>query len=127
MSVKTLLDNPGFVAIISSIFGGVGLKIIGTWFERSNKRISDGASIREELRTEITSLRSQLVDMKVEETRLEKEIDNWKEKYYIEFAGHQQTVTELTIAMDKLKTSMAQVMNGGEPNVNISGTNDTNE
>jgi chromosome segregation ATPase len=101
--VKELLDNPNFVALVSAIFGGAGLKLIESWLSRAKVRADQGTVIREELRKEIDGLRSQLDKADAEEQRLEKQVEEWREKYWALREEKQSVVTELTIVMERLK------------------------
>jgi cell division protein FtsB len=101
--VKDLLNNAGFVALVGTIFGGAGLKIIESWLGRAKERSDQGAEIREELRKEIEGLRNQLDKASAEEQRLEAQVEQWREKYWSLREEKQSLVTELTIVMERLK------------------------
>lgn len=101
--MKDLLNNPGFVALMGTIFGGAGLEIIKRWLMRAQERATQAQSMREELRTEINSLRAQLEKADAEEKRLEGLVEDWRAKYYDLRDEKQKVVTELTIALDRLR------------------------
>lgn len=101
--MKELFDNAGFVALMGTIFGGAGLKIVESWLGRAKERNDIGASIRDELRKEIDSLRTQLDKGQAEEQRLEGLVEEWREKYWGLREEKQKVVTELTIVMERLK------------------------
>lgn len=101
--MKELFSNAGFVALLGTVFGGAGLKIIESWLGKAKERNSEAASIREELRKEIDSLRAQLNKAGAEEQRLEAMVDHWRAQYYDLRDEKQKVVTELTIVMDRLK------------------------
>lgn len=74
--------NSAIIALIGTIFGGAGLKAIEAFLNRSKNQIEKekaeadmAKSMREELRTEINTLKSEL-------RTVEKELDEWRQKYY---------------------------------------------
>lgn len=101
--MKELLNNPGFVALLGTLFGGAGLKIVETWLGKAKQRQDAGAAIRAELRLEIEGLRSQLEKARFEEQRLEALVDKWQGAYYDLRDEKQKVVTELTITLSKLR------------------------
>lgn len=100
--MRDLLDNPGFIALMGTIFGGAGLKVIESWLGKAKERATEASTMREELRKEIDSLRVLLDKADVEEKRLESLIEDWRSKYYDLRDEKQQVVTELTILKDRL-------------------------
>lgn len=100
--MSDLFNNAGFVALMGTIFGGAGLKVIESWLGRAKERATESAAIREELRKEIDNLRTQLDKADEEEKRLEAQIEEWRSKYYDLRDEKQQVVTELTIMKDRL-------------------------
>ena len=93
-----------WLALIGTIFGGAGLKSVDSWLGRSRVRQEQELSLREELRSEITSIREELAKSKVEELRLETELDAWKTKFYQQFVLITEKATELTIATNKIES-----------------------
>ena len=100
--MSDLLNNAGFVALMGTIFGGAGLKVIESWLGKAKERATEAAGIREELRKEIDNLRAQLERADTEEQRLEALIEEWRSKYYDLRDEKQQVLTELTILKDRL-------------------------
>lgn len=98
-----LFNNAGFVALMGTIFGGAGLKIIEHRLGKAKERSTEAQSMRDELRKEIESLRTQLANAAVEEKRLEAEIDKWRAMYYDLRDEKQAAVTELTILKERLQ------------------------
>lgn len=98
-----LLSNPGLVALLGTVFGGAGLKIIESWLNKTKERSTEAQTMRDELRREIDSLRLQLDRGDGEEKRLEALVEDWREKYYDLRDEKQKVVTELTITLDRLK------------------------
>lgn len=91
-----------WLAVIGTIFGGAGLKIIEAWLGKAKQRQDHGAEIREELRKEVIGLREELAKAKVEELRLETEVEAWRSKYYDQFVTITEKTTELTLAAEKI-------------------------
>ena len=88
---------------MGTIFGGAGLKIVESWLGKAKSRADAGSQMREELRSEIAGLRSQLDKAAAEEMRLEGLIEEWRSKYYDLREEKTKVVTELTIVTERLK------------------------
>lgn len=70
------------IALIGTIFGGAGLKIIEALINRSRNKIEErrseaeiASALREELRGDLAELRKEL-------RTVEGELDAWRQKYY---------------------------------------------
>lgn len=100
--MSDLLNNAGFVALVGTIFGGAGLKVIESWLGRAKERATEAQAMREELYKQITDLRTQLDKAEAEELRLEGLIDEWRSKYYDLRDEKTNVVTELTILKERL-------------------------
>lgn len=101
--MSDLFNNAGFVALVGTIFGGAGLKVIESWLGKAKERATEAQGIREELRKEIDNLRTQLERADAEEKRLEGLVEEWRAKYYDLRDEKQKVVTDLTIVMERLK------------------------
>lgn len=62
---------PSLYALIGTIVGGVGLKLIEHWLNRDVQVIAE----RRDYRDEITELRDRL-------DKVEAEVDEWRDRYY---------------------------------------------
>lgn len=71
-------SNEALIALIGTLFGGVGLKTVEAILAKNNRKLDDAAQIRKELREETAAL-------KVELKNLRQELDEWKEKYFNTF------------------------------------------
>lgn len=80
--------DPTVVALVGTIMGGVGLKVVEWWLSKNKVKVDDASKIRDELRLEITALRAENKD-------LEAQVDKWKKDYYDQFAVIVQLRTEL--------------------------------
>jgi chromosome segregation ATPase len=70
-----MASDPVTIALIGALGGGVAVKFVEGLFGRGNKKMDDAASIRKEQREEMAELRTIVKD-------LQKEVADWKDKYY---------------------------------------------
>ena len=82
--------DPAWLALLGTLFGGVGLKAVERYLGRKQLHIDDATNIRNELRLEIESLRE-------ENKALEAEVDRWRASYYDLRDRVVHLETELTI------------------------------
>lgn len=68
--------DTAWIALIGTLFGGVVLKVAESILARGSKRADTATQMREELRKESSSLKEEL-------RVVEKELDAWKEKYFL--------------------------------------------
>lgn len=64
-----------WIALVGTLCGGAGLKIIENVLARGGKKIDTATVMREELRRDLKTARDDV-------HLLEKELDTWKEKYF---------------------------------------------
>ena len=88
--------DPTVTAVVGTIFGGVGLRLVEHWLSRNKVRVDDAARIRDELRLEITAQREEI-------KQLEDDVDKWKNEYYDLRDKYVQIQTELTLALQRIK------------------------
>lgn len=86
--------DPTVVAVLGTIFGGVGLKVTEHWLAKSKNRQTEQDSLRQVLRDEIGSLKTEL-------GVVEKDRDRWQKEYYDLRDKWSATNTELTILKSK--------------------------
>jgi len=67
--------DPAWIALIGTVCGGMGLKVLESWLGRNKVKIDEATTLRNELRQEIADLRA-------ENRELEKEVDRWRMDYY---------------------------------------------
>lgn len=70
------MDSAVIVAILSALFGGAGLKIIEKMMNRSAEREDIASDLRNELRTDLTVMRTELAN-------LESALDHLRNRYYV--------------------------------------------
>lgn len=68
--------DTAWIALIGTLFGGVVLKAVEGILARGSKKTDTATAMRDELRKESVSLREEL-------RVVEKELDAWKEKYFL--------------------------------------------
>lgn len=68
--------DTAWIALIGTVFGGAGLKLIESVLSRGQGKIDTATAMREELRKESVALREEL-------RTVEKDLDAWKEKYFL--------------------------------------------
>lgn len=88
--------DPAWIALIGTVLGGVGLKIIEHWLGKNRVKIDDAARIRDELRIEITDRREEIRE-------LEAEVEKWRGEYYALRDKYIELQTELTLALARIK------------------------
>jgi predicted nucleic acid-binding Zn-ribbon protein len=67
--------DPAWIALIGTIFGGVGLKVAEHWLGKSKVKVDEAGRIRDELRLEITAQREEI-------KQLEADVDKWRDEYF---------------------------------------------
>lgn len=90
------LTNPAVLALIGTIFGGAGLKIVEKYLSKSKDKSDIATDIRNELRADLKAIRE-------EHNLCECELDKWRHKYYViieENALLKKTVIDITREID---------------------------
>jgi chromosome segregation ATPase len=85
-----------WIALIGTLLGGVGLKFVEHWLSRSKVRDDTAAQLRNELRTEIQGLKTEL-------NNVESDLDKWRGKYYELMDNFIKVKSELETAMRQLQ------------------------
>lgn len=85
-----------WIALIGTVLGGVGLKFVEHWLSRSKVRDDTAAQLRNELRTEIQGLKTEL-------NNVESDLDKWRGKYYELMDNFIKVKSELETAMRQLQ------------------------
>lgn len=94
--------DPTVVALIGTIMGGVGLKVVESWLGKNRVKIDDAAKIRDELRLEIGSLKSEITALRAENKQLENDVDKWRNEYFNMYADIVAVKTELQLTQGQL-------------------------
>lgn len=88
--------DPAWIALIGTLCGGVGLKLVEHWLGKSKVRVDDASRIRDELRLEITAQRTEIKG-------LEDDVDRWRKEYYDLRDKYIALQTDLTFALQKIR------------------------
>jgi uncharacterized protein involved in exopolysaccharide biosynthesis len=67
--------DAALIALIGTIFGGVGLKVVEAIMSRGSDKDQTAHQIRQELRGDLQGIRTEMI-------RVQDELDEWKAKYY---------------------------------------------
>lgn len=70
------------IALVGTIFGGVGLKVTERWLNRAKEKNDTAKEIRDELRTDMAAYRAEILTLKAEVDKVEAEVVSWQEKYF---------------------------------------------
>lgn len=95
-------SQDAWIALAGTIFGGAGLEIIRRSLAKSKEREDSATALRNELRGELTSLKSEMA-------AVEKELDLWRQKYYELFEKYVYIKVQYDAAIKALSE------NGGVP------------
>jgi len=96
--------DPAWIALIGTVTGGVGLKMVEHWLGRSKVKVDEAGRIRDELRLEITAQREEI-------KQLEADVNKWREEYYNLRDKYTALQTELTLALQRIRSEAAQAEN----------------
>lgn len=107
--MQDLFSNPGFVALMGTLFGGAGLKIVEHQLGRAKAKAADAQTMRDELRKQIDDLNKKLERADAEEQRLQGLIDEWKEKYWTQKEATQKEILQLSTELAALKGELERL------------------
>lgn len=68
-------SQDALIAFFGTVFGGAGLEFIRRMLAKSKEKEDSATALRNELRTELTSLKTEMITV-------EKDLDMWRQKYY---------------------------------------------
>lgn len=91
--------DPAWIALIGTLCGGIGLKVLEHWLGKSKYRSDEATQIRSELRQEVSS-------QKEEVRLLSTERDAWRKQYYDLRDKYTVLRAEHTIALDRIRTEI---------------------
>lgn len=102
--------DPAWIALIGTVCGGVGLKVVEHWLGKSKVMVDDAAKLRTEYREEITVQRDEI-------RQLEADVVKWREEYYNLRDKHVALQTELTLALRSIRAEAeeAEIVANKEP------------
>lgn len=79
--------DTAWIALIGTLFGGVALKVMERVMSRGTEKIDLATKMRDELRKDLSSAKEDI-------RGLEKDIDLWKEKYFVLLQEHLELKSE---------------------------------
>jgi uncharacterized coiled-coil DUF342 family protein len=91
--------DPAWIALIGTLCGGIGLKVLEHWLGKSQIKIDEAAKLRDELRIQITAQGERI-------KALEEEVDEWREKAYDFRDKYTELNTQYTILLNKMKADL---------------------
>ena len=97
------------LALIGTLFGSAGLKVVEWFLGRKDKAIDHGVQMRDELRSELSAMREQLAAAKEESQRLEDEVEEWRSKFYDMRDENIKRQTDLMIANSKIEALVKEI------------------
>jgi archaellum component FlaC len=93
--------DPAWIALIGTLCGGIGLKVLEHWLGRSKVKFDESTKLREELRTELNALREEI-------KALEVEVDKWRRDYYDLRDKNAEINSLYQIALEKIRTQSGE-------------------
>jgi chromosome segregation ATPase len=90
------MDGTAVIALVGTLCGGLGLKLVEHWLGRNKARLDEASKIREELRDQIDDMR--IVVREVETAR-----DKWREDYFALREKYVELQAQLAGALEQLR------------------------
>lgn len=90
--------DPAWIALIGTLCGGIGLKVIEHWLGKSKVKMDEASKLRDELRVHISSQKEEIKSLEVE-------VDKWREEYYELKEKFIELNTQYTIMLHELKNN----------------------
>lgn len=96
-------------ALAGTLFAGVGLELVKRWLARSSDKAAADAAIRGEYKEVIQDKRQDAMELKqdIENAEkkiaaLEKDIAEWREKYYKAYEAKIETLSKLKVLEERI-------------------------
>lgn len=70
------------IALLSAAISTIGLKLVERWLNKSKDKDTSQLEMRNELRNDLASGKEEIERLKAEVSAMEKEVDEWRRKYY---------------------------------------------
>ena len=102
--------DPAWIALIGTLCGGVGLKVLEHWLGKSKVKIDEATKLRDELRIEINSQRDEIKS-------LESEVDRWRKDYYDLRDKYSTLNTEYLIGLERIKAEADEAVRRADPDI----------
>lgn len=122
--MSVVSDNLGLIGtLVGTLFGGVGLEITRNYLSKAQTRKSTDREYREELRLDMTSLKAEITELKAENDKIEREMMEWidkfwvlKEKHIILNGLYQEALRGIRETVDVVEADAERASNG-DPDV----------
>ena len=101
--------SPAWLALLGTLFGGVGLKVVEAYLNKPSRRDSTPAELREELRTQIEGLKTDVNSYRTIIDNTEKEMLEWQGKYWTLVAEHSKQQRMMLDYLSELTTLREQI------------------
>lgn len=95
--------DTAWIALIGTLMGGAGLKAVEGFLGKGQKRVDNATAMREELRRESESLKDDAAELRAEIRQVEKDLDLWKEKYFLLLQEYLEAKSQLEHVPKKKK------------------------
>lgn len=102
--------DPAWIALIGTLCGGLGLKVLEHWLGKSKVKIDEATKLRDELRIELTAQKEEI-------RQLESEVDKWRKDYYDLRDQHARLNAEYLIALERIKHEADEATKKASPDV----------
>lgn len=92
--------DPAWIALIGTLCGGLGLKLLEHWLGKSKVKIDEATKLRDELRVTINSQNTEIKE-------LEAAVDKWRMDYFNLRDEYAQAKTEYMLELNNIKSELA--------------------
>jgi hypothetical protein len=96
------------LAAVLALIGTLGAKIVDRWWNRADKRHEEEASVRQEHNALRDELRKQLAAEQARNVALQREVDDWRGKYYAEVQNSGLLKIQLQALSDRLTAAQKE-------------------
>jgi chromosome segregation ATPase len=73
--------DPAWIALIGTLCGGLGLKVLEHWLGKSKVKIDEASKLRDELRIQLNEQREEIKDYETRLNALQREYYDLRDKY----------------------------------------------
>lgn len=82
MAVTWWPPDPTVVALIGTLMGGVGLKVVEHWLAKGKAKMQDMANLKADVRATVNDTEARMDRAMERLDKVEAEVDDWRGKYY---------------------------------------------
>lgn len=95
--------DPAWIALIGTLCGGIGLKLLEYWLGKSRVRIDEASKIRDELRIQISQQAERIRELEDEVTKWREAFYDIRDKQYELIATHASALATLRAELEEAK------------------------